>query len=61
MQGSGIVYHATHPIMFYGAEIGTEWLIIFASTGIVYHYWHQLKDYSFVVHQIQVKYVRVLY
>ena len=31
----------------------TEWL---RSTGIA-HYWHQ-KDYSFVVHQIQVKYVR---
>ena len=47
----GIVYHANHIRFMERAR--TEWL---RSTGIA-HYWHQ-KDYSFVVHQIQVKYVR---
>ena len=47
----GIVYHANHIRFMERAR--TEWL---RSTGIT-HYWHQ-KDYSFVVHQIQVKYVR---
>ena len=45
----GIVYHANHIRFMERAR--TEWL---RSTGIA-HYWHQ-KDYSFVVHQIQVKY-----
>ena len=47
----GIVYHANHIRFMERAR--TEWL---RSTCIA-HYWHQ-KDYSFVVHQIQVKYVR---
>ena len=47
----GIVYHANHIRFMERAR--TEWL---RSTGIA-HYWHQ-KDYSFVVHQILVKYVR---
>ena len=47
----GIVYHANHIRFMERAR--TEWL---RSTGIA-HYWQQ-TDYSFVVHKINVKYVR---
>ena len=47
----GIVYHANH--IRYMERTRTEWL---RAAGVD-HYWHQ-EDYNFVVHQIQVKYVR---
>ena len=47
----GIVYHANHIRFMERAR--TEWL---RAKGIA-HYWQQ-SDYSFVVHKIDVKYVR---
>ena len=47
----GIVYHANHIRFMERAR--TEWL---RTQGIA-HYWQQ-TDYSFVVHKINVKYVR---
>ena len=47
----GIVYHANHIRFMERAR--TEWL---RASGID-HYWHQ-KDYNFVVHKINVKYMR---
>lgn len=47
----GIVYHANH-IRFL-ERTRTEWL---RACGIS-HYWHQ-KDYNFVVHKINFKYMR---
>lgn len=47
----GIVYHANH--IRFMERTRTEWL---RSSGIA-HYWHQ-KDYNFVVHKLEVKYLR---
>ncbi len=47
----GIVYHANH--IRFMERTRTEWL---RASGIG-HYWHQ-KDYNFVVHKINVKYMR---
>ena len=47
----GIVYHANH--IRFMERTRTEWL---RASGVD-HYWHQ-QDYNFVVHKIDVKYVR---
>ena len=47
----GIVYHANH--IRFMERTRTEWL---RASGIS-HYWHQ-TDYNFVVHKINVKYMR---
>jgi len=47
----GIVYHANH--IRYMERTRTEWL---RAAGVS-HYWHQ-TDYNFVVHKINVKYMR---
>lgn len=47
----GIVYHANH--IRFMERTRTEWL---RASGIA-HYWHQ-KDYNFVVHKLEVKYLR---
>jgi len=47
----GIVYHANH--IRYMERTRTEWL---RASGVS-HYWHQ-SDYNFVVHKINVKYMR---
>lgn len=47
----GIVYHANH--IRFMERTRTEWL---RASGVD-HYWHQ-NDYNFVVHKINVKYIR---